>query len=60
MEHALERAGWGREAPGTPKNAAEAQPEEAAWAFQSCQGGGHVNQPFHSWKTAVKVMCLQR
>ena len=48
MEQALERAGWGREAPGTPKNAAEAQPEEAAWAFQSCQGGDHVNQPFHS------------
>ena len=46
MEHALERAGWGHEAPGTPQNAAEAQPEEATWEFQSCQGGDHVNQRF--------------
>lgn len=36
----------GCEAPGTPKNAAEAQPGEAAEAFQSCKLSDSVNQVF--------------
>lgn len=54
MEHASEKSCWGREAPGTPKNTAEAQPEKAAWACQSRQGDGHVNQPFLLGGTSEK------
>lgn len=46
MEHALERAGRGYDAPGTPKNAAEAQPGEATEAFQSCKRSDYVNRVF--------------
>lgn len=46
MEQALERLGWWCDAPGTPKNAAEVQPEEASEAFQSCKLSDYVNQVF--------------
>lgn len=46
MEHALERVGRGCDTPGTPKNSAEAQPEEATEAFQSCKLSDYVNQEF--------------
>lgn len=50
MEHALERASWECDAPGTPKNAAETQPRQAAEAFQSCKLSDYVNQVFlHDW-----------
>lgn len=54
MEHASERAGGGHEAPGAPKNAAAAQPEEAVWSFQLCQGGDLVNQTFLLGGTSEK------
>lgn len=54
MEHALERADWGCDAPGIPKNVAEAQPGEATEAFQSCKRSDYVNQLFRLGWTSEK------
>lgn len=54
MEQALERVDWEYDPPGTPKNSAEAQPEEATGAFQLCELSDYVNQVFLLDQTSEK------